>query len=124
VADQIGAPTWARLTAQATAQIVQCTCRERGGADFTSEILHVTAGGSTSWCGFTEAILDQAMGRGLLSNRPKLRPISSSEYPLPAARPKNSRLAGARLHERFGITLPDWQEGLAQCLQEGFERAP
>jgi len=119
VADQIGAPTWARLIAQATAHIVQTTCRERAGADFTSEILHVTAGGSTSWCGFAEAILDHAMGRGLLRNRPKLRPISSSKYPLPAARPKNSRLAGARLSERFGITLPNWQEGLAQCIQEG-----
>ena len=124
VADQIGTPTWARLIAQATARIVQCTCRERGGADFTSEILHVTAGDSTSWCGFAEAILDQAMGRGLLRNRPKLRPISSSEYPLPAARPKNSRLAGARVRERFGITLPDWQPGLVQCIQEGFKRAP
>jgi dTDP-4-dehydrorhamnose reductase len=119
VADQIGAPTWARLIAEATAHIVQCTCRERAEADFTSEVLHVTAGGSTSWCGFAAAILDQAIGRGLLRNRPKLRPISSSEYPLPAARPKNSRLAGVRLRERFGITLPDWPQGLAQCIQEG-----
>jgi dTDP-4-dehydrorhamnose reductase len=119
VADQIGAPTWARLIAQATAHLVQCTCRERAGADFTSEILHVISGGSTSWYGFAEAILDQAMVRGLLRNRPKLRPISSSEYPLPAARPKNSRLAGGRVRERFGVTLPDWQQGLAQCIREG-----
>jgi dTDP-4-dehydrorhamnose reductase len=121
VADQIGAPTWARLIAQATAHIVQCACRERAGADFTSAILHVTAGGSTNWCGFAEAILDQAMGRGLLRNRPKLHPISSSEYSLAAAaRPKNSRLAAARVRERFGVSLPEWQEGLARCIQEGF----
>jgi len=120
VADQIAAPTWARLIAQATAHIVQYTWRERAGADFTSEILHVTAGGSTSWCGFAAAILDQAMERGLLRNRPKLRSISSSEYPLPAARPKNSRLAGARVRERFGVSLPEWQQGLARCIQEGF----
>jgi dTDP-4-dehydrorhamnose reductase len=119
VADQIGGPTWARLIAEATAHIVQCACRERAGTDFSSEILHVTAGAWTSWCGFAEAILDQAMGRGLLRNRPKLRPISSSEYPLPAARPMNSRLAGARVRERFGITLPAWRQGLAQCIQDG-----
>jgi dTDP-4-dehydrorhamnose reductase len=119
VADQIAAPTWARLIAEATAHIVQCTCRKRAEADFTSEILHVVAGGSTSWCGFAEAILDQAMGRGLLRKRPKLRPISSSEYPRPAARPRNSRLAGARLRARFDITLPEWQQGLALCIQEG-----
>ena len=119
VTDQLGAPTWARLLAQVTAHIVQGSCRERAGADFSSEILHVTAGGSTSWYGFADAILDQAMGRGLLRNRPKLRPIFSSEYPLPAARPKNSRLAGARVRERFGVAVPDWQQGLAQCIQEG-----
>jgi dTDP-4-dehydrorhamnose reductase len=28
-----------------------------------------------------------------------------------AARPKNSRLAGDRLRERFGIALPGWEEG-------------
>jgi dTDP-4-dehydrorhamnose reductase len=119
VADQIGAPTWARYIAEATAHIVDCTCREQAEADFTSGILHVAAGGSTSWWGFAEAILDQAMGRGRLRRRPKVRPISSSEYPRPAARPRNSRLAGARLRERFGITLPEWQQGLALCVQEG-----
>jgi len=123
VADQIGAPTWARSIAEATAHIVKYTCRERAEADFSSEILHVTAGESTSWCGFTEAILDQAIGCGLLLNRPKLRPISSSEYPLPAARPKNSCLAGARVRERFGITLPQWHQGLAMCIQKGFDPA-
>jgi dTDP-4-dehydrorhamnose reductase len=118
VADQISAPTWARHIADATALIVQRACRQRANAAFTSEIIHVTAGGETSWCGFSEAILDQAMERGLLRNRPKIRPISSSEYPRPAARPKNSRLATKRLHERFAIALPDWQEGLAQCMQD------
>ena len=118
VADQIGAPTWARHIAEATALIVQGACRERSNADFTSGILHVTAGGATSWCGFANAILDQATRHGLLSKKPKIRPITSSEYALPALRPKNSRLAGKRLRERFGATLPEWQEGLALCMQD------
>jgi dTDP-4-dehydrorhamnose reductase len=119
VADQFGTPTWACHIADATAHIVQCTCRERAEADFTSEVLHVAAGGSTSRCGFAEAILDQAMGRGLLPKRPKVRPISSSEYPRPAARPRNSRLAGNQLRARFDITLPEWQQGLTLCMQAG-----
>jgi dTDP-4-dehydrorhamnose reductase len=118
VADQIGAPTWARHLAEATAVIVQGACRERSNADFTSGTLHVTAGGATSWCGFANAILDQALYHGLLSKKPKIRPITSSEYAVPALRPKNSRLAGQRLRERFGITLPQWQEALGLCIAQ------
>lgn len=116
VTDQIGAPTWAGHLADATTLIVQRACQEQANAAFSSEILHVTASGATSWCGFAETILDQAMGQGLLRNRPKVRPIASSDYPLPAARPKNSRFAGDRLRKRFGITLAEWQQGLALCL--------
>jgi dTDP-4-dehydrorhamnose reductase len=119
VADQIGTPTWARHIAHATALIIQHARRERVETDFTSGILNVTARGATNWCGFAEAILDQAMARqGMLRNRPKIHPIASSEYPRPAARPKNSRLAGERLRERFGIALVEWQQALALCIQD------
>lgn len=119
VADQIGAPTWARHIADDTALIVQCASRERGEARFTSGIFNVTARGATSWCGFAEAILDQAMVRqGLLWDRPMVHPIASAEYPQPAARPKNSRLAGEQLRQRFGITLAEWQQGLSLCMQD------
>jgi dTDP-4-dehydrorhamnose reductase len=118
VADQVGAPTWARQVAEATAIIVQVAWRERRKTSFTSEILHVTAGGATSWYGFAGAILDQAIARGLLLKRPKLNAIASSEYPTPAARPKNSRLLGQRVLKRFGISLPQWQEACAVCMQD------
>ena len=119
VADQIGAPTWARNIADATAVIVQRAYRERGEGEFASGILNLTAAGATSWCGFAKAILDQAMGReGVQRNRPKINPIASSEYLRPAARPKNSRLAGERLLGRFGIALPKWQQALTLCMQD------
>ena len=56
--------------------------------------------------------------QGVQRNRPKIHPISSLEYPLPAARPKNSRLAGKRLCERFSIALSDWKQALALCMQD------
>jgi dTDP-4-dehydrorhamnose reductase len=49
---------------------------------------------------------------------PRLCPIPTEDYPTSAARPKNSRLGGYRLKERFGIVLPDWKQGLALCLEE------
>jgi dTDP-4-dehydrorhamnose reductase len=119
VADQVGAPTWARDIADATVKIVQHACRERDESRFSSGIFNLTAGGSTSWHGFGEAVLDlaastQTGGR----TRPKIRPIASSEYLRPAARPKNSRLASDRLRERFGIMLPEWRNALASCIQD------
>jgi dTDP-4-dehydrorhamnose reductase len=119
VSDQIGAPTWARNIADATALAIQYSHHERERWQFTSGILHVAASGATSWHGFAQAILDQAshhMGpQGIL---PKVHPISTLDYPLPAARPRNSRLAGDRLRERFGIALPDWRVALALCAED------
>lgn len=118
VADQIGAPTWAVHIADATAAIIQAAGQERDRADFNSEILHLSASGAISWYGFAERILDQAVERGLLPNWPKVHPISSSQYPRPAARPKNSRLVVQRVHERFGIILAHWHDGLDLCMRD------
>lgn len=118
VADQIGAPTWAREIANATVHIVQRACDERTRGGFTSGVFNLTAAGATSWHGFAEAILDQAISRGLQRKRLKVYPITSLEYLVPAARPKNSRLAGDRLRERFGVALADWNQALAYCMDD------
>jgi dTDP-4-dehydrorhamnose reductase len=122
VDDQIGAPTWARNIADATALIVHAACRERAQGQFASGLFNLAASGATSWHGFAQAILDEAKRHGLLSAQhlPQLKPIPSADYPLPAARPKNSRLAQERISERFGIALPDWKRG-AFTLYRGHE---
>jgi dTDP-4-dehydrorhamnose reductase len=120
VSDQIGAPTWATEIAQATAAVIESAAHERTEGRFSSGLFHLTASGATSWHGFAVAILNGAVRHGLLLARPAphLVPIASEDYPRPAARPKNSRLAADRLHQRFGIALPDWEEGLSLSLEE------
>jgi dTDP-4-dehydrorhamnose reductase len=119
VADQIGAPSWARNIADATALIVQRAGQERSGRHFTSGILHVTASGETSWHGFAQAIIKRASGVVHKTQRsPTIRAIASEDFPLPAVRPKNSRLCGDRLLERFGIVLPAWELALALCIED------
>jgi len=120
VDDQIGAPTWARDIADATALIVHAACQERAQGQFASGLFNLAAAGATSWHGFAKAILEEAQRHGLLStqHRPRLKPIPSAEYPAPAARPKNSRLAQGRLSERFGLALPDWQQALSLCIED------
>jgi dTDP-4-dehydrorhamnose reductase len=118
VADQIGAPTWARDIAQATARIVEQAGAETAGGSFRSAILNLSAAGETSWHGFAEAVAHEAQARGLIARMPAITSITSADYPTPAARPKNSRLAGERLRARYGIALPDWREALARCMND------
>jgi len=120
VDDQIGAPTWARDIADATAHIVGVAQAERAQGKFASGIFHLTASGMTSWCGFAKAIVDDAGRHGLLGQRlPRLTAITSADYPTPAARPKNSRLSGERIRQRFGIALQDWRvSSLARCIEQ------
>ena len=114
VADQVGAPTWARQIAEATAQILaQCRTAE-GGFRFGRRggIYHLTAAGEASWHEFACAIRD---GLGLAC---EVRPIATADYPTPAARPAMSVLDNGRLRREFGVALPHWREGLALCLEE------
>lgn len=115
VDDQIGAPTPARWIATATAALL---ARWQAGAAWQSGVVHLTARGQTSWCGFADAIFTRAHAAGLLHRRPQLEPIPSSAYPTPAQRPAYSVLDNARLQTRFGLQLPDWREGLSQVLGE------
>ena len=118
VDDQWGAPTSARLIADATAQVVSRALTERRASVFRSEIAHLTAAGATTWHGFAAAIMDGARTGGRLIKARSLLPIPSSAYPTPARRPANSRLDCAGLVDRFSLSLPDWSAGLALCLQE------
>jgi dTDP-4-dehydrorhamnose reductase len=110
VADQFGAPTWARHLADATAILLGKIETRQAGA---TGIFHLAAAGETSWHGFAAAIL-RATGSSA-----SVVPIPTTEYPTPARRPANSRLDGGRLLETWGIGLPDWEQGLAQCVAAG-----
>jgi dTDP-4-dehydrorhamnose reductase len=44
-------------------------------------------------------------------------PIESSEFPTPAARPAWSLLDNRSFQQQFGVTLPDWKQGLRQVMQ-------
>ena len=120
VADQIGAPTSARLIADATAQALTVAMAERHSGRFKSEVHHLCASGSTSWHGFAQRLFER--WRAVAPHAPlalrTLEAIPSSDYPTPARRPLNSRLDCAPFEDRFGLALPAWQQGLEAVLQE------
>jgi dTDP-4-dehydrorhamnose reductase len=114
VADQIGAPTAAADLAEAIAAIL-ARIRAEGWRPAHGGVFHATAAGHTSWHGFAEAIFAAARPHGGPS--PRIRAITSGEYPARARRPADGRLDCARLAAVFGVRLPPWQEGLARVMR-------
>jgi dTDP-4-dehydrorhamnose reductase len=120
VADQFGAPTWARLIAEVTALALQQDLAQKKIGAFESGTFNLTAAGETSWHGFASAIIAAARARGAKLSCRTVVPITTAEYPLPAARPGNSRLAGGKLAERYGLAMPEWEDCMQLCLAELF----
>jgi dTDP-4-dehydrorhamnose reductase len=139
VRDQIGAPTWSREIASASAQVLQqlynqsdatAAWSERGGT------YHLTAAGETNWYEFTQAILQEAAqapdslawfraatnGKELLARR--VFPIATAEYPTPARRPAYSVLSNSKLNRVFGIQLPDWRQQLQRAFSLNSPQTP
>lgn len=119
VADQIGAPTWSRMIAEATAAALAQRWLPAGehfsGA---SGLYHLTAAGETSWHGFAQAILDEVARLPEWAGRKLARvlPIPTAGYPLPAPRSPYSVLSNDKLQATFGLHLPDWRMSLRQVI--------
>lgn len=108
VNDQFGAPTWSRMIALATAQVIAIS----GGQINSSgcNIYHLSAAGQATWHDFAAAILTGSSG--FLEKLPALRAISTAEYPVKAARPHCSLLDNSLFQQHFRLNLPDWKSSL------------
>jgi dTDP-4-dehydrorhamnose reductase len=131
VSDQIGAPTWSREIAKATATVVMNEWRRVHPGELfesTTGIYHMTAAGQASWYDFASAIVEGVRDcsrragwlRAVIDDRPllvkRLLPIATKDYPTAAQRPANSVLSNARLRQTFGVELPDWRIQLLTTL--------
>ena len=111
VCDQIGAPTSAELIADVTTLcLYRLKTDESGGAQW-SGLYNLVAGEDTSWHGFAQFIVDEATRHGVrfCAKSENILPIPTSEYPLPAPRPANSRLITRKIKEAFNVELPPWE---------------
>lgn len=120
VADQFGAPTAASLIADATAHALAKIWRKRHSPERRPDfgLYHLTASGATTWHEFARAIVETARLGGLQTrlDPDEIIPIPSSEYPLPASRPANSRLDCSKLRDQFGLHLPNWRHALPSVV--------
>lgn len=119
VADQFGAPTGAELIADVTAHILR---QIFNGADSNqlAGTYHLAAAGETSWHGFAQFVLAHAGNKGaaLKITAEQVGAISTEDYPVPAPRPRNSRLALDKLEGTFKLKMPPWEQGVQRMLDE------
>ena len=116
VTDQIGAPTSAELLADVTAHAVRAVLDRKleGG------LYHLAAVGETSWHGYATFVVTEArkLGVGLKLAPERIKAIPTEHYPLPAPRPKNSRLDCERIRQALDLELPDWRWHVRRTLAE------
>ncbi len=116
VADQTGAPTSAELIADVTAQVLARLQR----ADGPTGTFHLTSSGETTWHAYAVKLLRLAAAKGyaLKATPDRLIPVTTADYPTPAKRIANSRLATDKLRDAFDLTLPAWDAALDRFLEE------
>jgi dTDP-4-dehydrorhamnose reductase len=119
VADQHGQPTYVPHLAEAVLAIAASLEDEQRRNPWGT--YHAAARGEATWHAFASAIVRAGARLGV--PQVPVVAITTAEYPTPAARPANSRLDCSKLERTFGIRLPHWHEGLAECIAELEKRA-
>jgi len=120
VNDQIGAPTGAELIADVTALCLYQIAQYNNSAHNLSGTYHLTPTGETSWHGFAQFIIAEALGLGVKfrASFENVQAISTSEYPLPAKRPSNSLLDTKKICNTFNVYMPPWQTHVERLFKE------
>jgi dTDP-4-dehydrorhamnose reductase len=115
VDDQIGNPTYVPHLAEGILMIALKILHTRGRATPWG-IYHIAGAGEASWCVFAREIFRQSGKCG--GPVAKVRPITTAEYPTAARRPSDSRLDCSKCGSTFGVRLPHWMIGVADCLSQ------
>ena len=116
VDDQTGSPTWARMLADATAQVIA-----RGGDDPVgflgqhSGLYHVAGAGAASRFEWAREVIDRDPRKEEQVVK-KLLPAKTDEFPNPARRPMYSALDCGKFERTFGLMLPDWKDSIHLLL--------
>lgn len=113
VDDQFGTPTYAPHLVGAILELARQLSGKKAD-EGPWGVYHAANSGTTTWAGMAEEVFARSAALGGPSAR--VEPIKSADYPTPAPRPVNSCLDCAKLERTFGLRLPSWQDGTADCV--------
>lgn len=110
VADQVGAPTWARTLAEVIWKAVEKPA--------LSGIYHWSDAGVASWYDFAVAIQEEGINLNLLDRSIPITSIRTEEYPTMAERPSYSLLDCSRSRRDMDVAPMHWRVALRRMLGE------
>ncbi len=107
ISDQRGVPTSAQWLAQVSLDLA--LTKDGQIKPFLSGIYHAVPSGETTWHGLATLVVQTAIEAGItLKARPEtIQAILAIEYPLPAPRPMNSRMASTKLRKALANSRGD-----------------
>lgn len=117
VTDQAGSPTWCRMLAEVTAQVI--AMGGRNPAPWLHErrgIYHVAGDGGTTRYDWAKAILRLDPDREEHTAQ-AVTPGLTADFPTQARRPAYSILNCDKFEAVFGLRLPPWEEALRTALE-------
>ena len=111
VNDQFGSPT---STREVCRQVLRALPTELRG------VFHATCEGWCTWFDFAKEIVtvDIPECKIRYHSASPVRPCSTTEFPRPAPRPKNSRLENQRLKNAGLSVMTDWKSAFAEFRRD------
>ena len=113
VEDQHGCPTSATDIAEALRTI---SLRMIEDEDAPRGVFHFVNAGSTTWAGLAREVFARSQAAGGPSA--EVDGIPTAAYPTPARRPGNSRLSTRKIHQAYGIQPRQWQDAIAEIVDQ------
>jgi len=117
VSDQIGSPTWARMLAEITAQVLAKAdgslvhwIKEHRG------VYHLAGKGAASRLEWAQAILHYAPHSEEQITQ-EVQSALTAEFPTPAQRPLLTAMNCEHFQNTFGLIISDWKETLHLALE-------
>jgi dTDP-4-dehydrorhamnose reductase len=117
VGDQIGCPTYAQDIAKAIVTILPQLDSQKD----CWGVYHYCGDRSSSWYNFAKYIFSEAKLLGL-EIPSAVHSIQTSDYPTKANRPLNSVMDCSNILRVFGVSQPDWSQGVKAVLNTMRER--
>ena len=116
VSDQVGSPTWARMLAETTAQVLAMGGNEI--SQWISErrgLYHLGGDGAVSRLEWAKAILkyDPKKEQQIVQ---EILPAKTEDFPTPAERPLYSPVNCDLFIDTFGLALPNWESALRLAM--------
>ena len=117
VKDQFGVPTSTNLISKITYEIIK---NINSTKQIDSGIYNLSPRGRTNWYQMANKILERANDYDFLSesNKVKILPIDTIDYPTKAKRPKNSLLDTNKIEKALNIELPYWESEFYETIDK------